>query len=56
MTSSSSARPLTVSMRIQLSRRFPSTLSEIKFDSYWIRPIPTSGGEEAILEFKDEWT
>lgn len=55
MTSNSLARPLDVSMRIQSSRRFPSTLSEIKFDSYRIRPIPTSGVEEAILDFKDEW-
>lgn len=55
MTSNSLARPLDVSMRIQSSRRFPSTLSEIKFDSYRIRPIPTSGVEEGILDFKDEW-
>jgi hypothetical protein len=44
-----------VSIRIQSSRPFPATVSEIGFDSYRIRPIPTSDGEEAILEFKDEW-
>jgi len=49
----SSVRSLDVSMRVQLSRRFSTALSEIRFDSYRIRPIPTFGGEEAILE--DEW-
>jgi hypothetical protein len=44
-----------VSIRIQSSRPFPPSLSEIVFDSYRIRPIPTSDGEEAILQFKDEW-
>jgi hypothetical protein len=44
-----------VSVRIQSSRPFPPSLSEIVFDSYRIRPIPTSDGEEAILQFKDEW-
>jgi hypothetical protein len=42
-------------MRVQSSRCFSAALSEIRFDSYRIRPIPTFGGEEVILEFKDEW-
>jgi hypothetical protein len=42
-------------MRIQSSRPFPPSLSGVAFDSYRIRPIPTLGEEEAVLEFKDEW-
>jgi hypothetical protein len=40
---------------VALSRPFLPAHTEIKFDSYQLRPIPTASGEEAILEFDDEW-
>jgi hypothetical protein len=44
-----------VAIRVESSRPFLPALSGIEFDSYRFRPIPTANGEEAILEFKDEW-
>ena len=46
---------LHVTMRFKSSRSFPPNVSEVKFDSYRIEPIPTSGEEEGLIEFQDEW-
>ena len=44
-----------ISVRFSSSRRFPDGNNEIRVGPYLLRPIPSADGEEAILDFIDEW-
>jgi len=44
-----------ISVRFSSSRKFPDGVGEIRVGPYLLKPIPSADGEEAILDFNDEW-